>query len=225
MPQNAMRLVYITPQLRQFMRACFLFLVAVCAYAPATSQIQITKLKEGFIIDQYGQKFNGFLAIMRDKYDPRGEQSQVLVYKETLKSKKEKLTVNDVKAFQIENDSFLVLKNFRLPAEDIVHNKFAKVILRGEADLLCTFEHMDLVAGIYQPGHAYTTRTYERYLVYRNGIYREITDHNFAMQMPIVIHDYKSLADEIRSGKLTFKMMNEIVKRYEEWRKGGRKDS
>jgi hypothetical protein len=200
-------------------RAWLFFLIAVCSYAPVSAQIQIKKLKEGFIIDKYGKKYTGFLAMVRDEYHPMGEQSQILVYRETLKSKKEKLTVNDVKACQIEQDSFLVLKKFRLPAEDIVHNKFAKVILRNKTDLLCTFEELKLVTGIYSPDHSYITKMIVHYIVFRNDIIMEITDYNFASQMPGVVQGYQALADEIKSGKLTFRDMESIASRYEEWRK------
>jgi hypothetical protein len=47
----------------------------------------------------------------------------------------------------------------------------------------------------------------------------EITDYNFASQMPGVVQGYQALADEIKSGKLTFRGMESIASRYEEWRK------
>jgi hypothetical protein len=56
-------------------------------------------------------------------------------------------------------------------------------------------------------------------IVFRNDIIMEITDYYFASQMPGVVQGYQALEDEIKSGKLTFRGMESIASRYEEWRK------
>ena len=204
--------------MRKICYLSFFALVMSSAYGQFTESFV-----EGFIIDQYGGKYNGYMRISRYKKFNKGVkgQSETLVYRETSKSKKEKLTVNDLSAFKMGEDSFLILKNFQLPLDETKHNKFAKVILKGKDDILCSFEELKLVAGVVQLNN-YVAKTINHYLIYRKGKFINITEYNFYNEMPLIVSDYKELKDQIETKVFKFKDIDRVAFEYELWRKTGR---
>jgi hypothetical protein len=183
---------------------------------------------EGIIINKYGQPYPGVLTLkIGHKAKP-----DLLAYRETAQSKKELLTVDDLQAFTIGEDSFLVLRKFKFPLLDTHYDKFIKVVLRGKEDLLCTF-----TAPKDDPKEIYafnphtptsggkstvTPKTIKHYITQRKGEFLLITDFNFYHEMPNIVSDYTRLKDQIVSKKLAFEDMEEIIEAYESWRKRGR---
>jgi hypothetical protein len=184
---------------------------------------------EGIIIDKYGQRFSGLLTITTGaKTKP-----DLLAFRETAKSKKETLTVDDLRAFAIGQDSFLMLRKFKFPLLDTPYDRFVKVVLRGQDDLLCTFraprDDPKEVSTYHNPvtlngvgKTTFTPKTITHYITQRKGEFLLITDFNFYHEMPNVVADYTTLKDQIVSKKLTFEDMEGIIEAYESWRKRGR---
>jgi hypothetical protein len=192
------------------MRSLLFFLFILSTFAlPAQT--------EGIIIDKYGQRFSGFLTINTGyKTNP-----DLLAFRETAKSKKEILTVDDLRAFTIGQDSFLMLRKFKFPLLDTPYDRFVKVVLRGKDDLLCTFRApKDDGKEVMMPTgkKTFTPKTITHYLTQRRGEFLLITDFNFYHEMPNIVADYATLKDQIISKKLTFEDMEGIIEAYESWR-------
>ena len=186
------------------------------------------QFKQGFIINQYGDQYPGFLKIKKPPLALTEDGSKILLYKETKSSKAEEITLNELKAFQIENDSFLIIKNYQIPIEDFKLNGFARVILNGTKNILCTFvEFRESKFGA--PSTTFgtpSTRNFKKikhYLLYNKGKFDLITDYNFYNEMPSIVSQNKELKNKIISKKLKFNDIEQIAFEYEQWRRGEKK--
>src|ERR687897_643814 len=94
----------------------------------------ISQFKDGIIIAKDGRSYNGLLNPPERETNHFDSKvcEQKLAFKESKKSKKEHLTVNDIRAFKVDNDSFIVVKDYRFPLDDLVHNVFAEVLMKGK---------------------------------------------------------------------------------------------
>jgi hypothetical protein len=191
-----------------------LYLVAVfliIMYSPCDAQF-----KKGMVIDQYGATYPGLLKV--------NDGSDILLYKANKRSATEKVTVNELRGFQIENDSFLIVKNYHLLAESVTLNGFAKVILKGDSSILCRFiEFRDpkypstatMTAGPAISIGLSTQTKIIHYLVFRDDRIGLISEYNFYREMPLIVAQCGQLKNEITSKRLKFKDMEEIAAEYE----------
>lgn len=192
------------------MRGRILIFLAIFFMSEAHSQFL-----EGAIVDKYGKAYPGFikLPVETDHFNSK-TCNQTLVYKETKKSNREQLSVADVRAFKAGADSFLVVKNYSLPLDDITHNVFAKVDLKGPNGILCSFTELKLLAGNPSTINTYVTRKETIYLIYRDKQFTPLTDYNFSAEMPALIADHPALSKKILSKELQFEDMEEIIEIY-----------
>lgn len=174
--------------------------VAVLLYFPTYSQF-----KKGYVIDNYGEKYTGFIS---------GSGSEYISYKETKTSLKERLTVKDIKAYGAGDKRFIAVKGYQVPLTETVLNSFAKVILGGannqEICLVSVVEYLGPVNGTAIP----RTKDVDYYLIYRDGKFTLLTDYNFVHEMKSIVADDQRLVQRIVSKELTLKKLNKIAEIY-----------
>lgn len=167
------------------------------------------QFSKGVIVDQHGGVYAGYLK------NPGREK---LVFKESRNGKREVLTVNDLRAFKINQDSFLVLKNYRFPLDDIEQNGFAKVILSGNGGIVCTFNELKVTTtgSSISFTTVTTTKIIHHYLIFKKDQVIELTDYNFYYEMPPLISDNETLHQKVVSKQLQFKQIDELALKYEQ---------
>ncbi|HYF68438.1 MAG TPA: hypothetical protein VD884_09885 [Ohtaekwangia sp.] len=178
------------------------------------------QFSKGVIVDQHGGIYPGYLKLTSapDHHYPEYTCNEKLLFKETKKGKREVLTVNDLSSFKLGLDTFLILKNYSFPLDNLVHNRFAKVILKGKGGIVCTFDELTLIAGIDSPVHSHIKTEIPHYVIFKNNQVIELTDYNFYYEIPPLISDYENLHQQVVSKQLQFKQIDELALKYEQWR-------
>jgi hypothetical protein len=164
--------------------------------------------KQGYIVDKHNQVFPGLL-----KY----KGTDKVGFKESKDSKSEDLGIKDLKAFTIEEDSFITIDYQDLVSEIRV-NCFSKVILKGPTDFLFKEVYREVIEG-WSRGEYRRVVTGLIYLVKHNEVIYPITDYNFYVDMPKLISDHDALCKKIRLKEVSFQQIDEIVQEYNIWRR------
>lgn len=174
--------------------------IAVLLYFPSYSQF-----KKGYVIDNYGEKYSGFIS---------GSGSEYISYRETRTSLKERLTVKDIKAYGVGVKRFIAVKGYRVPLTETLLNSFAKVILSGsnnqEICMVRVVEYFGPANGTAIP----RTKDVDYYLIYRDSKFTLLTDYNFVHEMKSIVTDDQRLVQRIVSKELTLKELNKIAEIY-----------
>lgn len=170
----------------------------VLLYFSACSQF-----KEGYVIDNYGEKYSGLIS---------GSGGEYISYKETRTSLKERLSVKDIKAYGIGDKNFIAVKDYQVPLTKIVLNSFGKVILKGaNTQIVCL---VTVVEYKTMPNGLVTSKDVDYYLIYRDNKFTSLTDYNFVHEMKLIVADDQRLIQRITSKELTLKQLNKIADIY-----------
>lgn len=176
--------------------------IAVMLCFPACAQY-----KKGYVIDNYGEKYSGYIS---------GAGNEYISYKETKTSLKERLTITDIKAYGVGDRSFIAVTGYQVPLTSIVLNSFAKVILNGANNqVICMVTVVENLPPAKLNGAAIPRAKYvDYYLIYRDNKFTLLTDYNFVHEMKSVVANDQRLVQRIVSKELTFKKLNKIAEIY-----------
>jgi hypothetical protein len=177
---------------------------------PAAANCQIgEKFGAGFMIDRFGQRFEGFLRLEPGD----GKKTSELIFKENKKGKKESYGPDYLKSCKIESDSFTVIRNIPLANRKILPADIVKVVLTGSGGVLY---HQEFVKS-KSTGHAATDFKIEeessRYLAGIDGKIIAITASNFK-EFAAVVADYEDLKTRIQTRKVKYSDLPKLIAEY-----------
>ena len=188
------------------------FLLGTLSFFQAVGQF-----KPGHYYKKDGSKVVGLIKFHfgGNAFTDKSDGDCSISFKENKDGKKIKLTTSDICCFVIEQDSFSIIKNFRLNAFVTYPQDFAKVLESGKINLLLYYSTVDT-------GGQYSTisTTVTDWVIEKDGKADKLTKKKFKELMPLYIEDYPELLDKINNDQLNYGDSEKIIKMYNEhWKK------
>lgn len=189
-----------------FLRLAGLLLVAV-SFTQGEAHAQF---KKGYYYDKDGKKVEGLLKFSYggNAFTNKSDGDCLLVFRENQGAKKIKFTTNDICCFVIENDSFAIIKNFKLNAVVTYPQDFAEVIHSGDINL---YRYYSIVQG------QYGTTTVKDWVIEKNGKTDKLTRKKFKELLPTYLSDYPELFDKISRRELRYDDSERIIEMYNDF--------
>lgn len=168
---------------------------------------QFNRFKEGYIIDKSGTKYSGTIKLTEGV---NGEPDY-LIFKESDKSDKIKLTKESIRSFVMEKDSFVVVNNYKIPSNKKILSGFAKVLLNTPNGSICELlKHDRLVTPSGSAGNS----DKDYYFIIREKNFTLLTNSNFKKEISVVVENNSELKKKINSGELRLAHLYQIIDLY-----------
>lgn len=184
----------------------FLFMLPLISNAQS---VLGDRLKPGFIIDRFGDKYEGLLKLEPGNDKKSGE----LIFKENKKGRKEVYKPAYIKSFVIETDSFATLKNFPIAKQKNREADFAKVEMVGPGGVVYSVEYTVAKSS----GHAATEYVIDqenvKFFIKVNNKLSPLSHTNFK-DVAIIVADNQYLKTRIVSKKLKYADLRKVIDTY-----------
>lgn len=188
------------------MKSLFISICCLCLIAGASAQF-----KEGYYIDSSGNHIPGLLKYTfgGNLFTDKSKGDCRLVYRSGPDAEKLKFNAKEIKGFVIGEDSFTVIYNFRISSFVHYPQDFARVI---EAGPITLFQYDANGGGPNSGDIHYMLVEKDRKLFLLNGNFREVMESFTA--------DDPELNAQIRTKKLKYKHLRDIVHSYNTFKSG-----
>ncbi len=165
------------------------------------------KFKEGHYYTHDGQRVDG---LIRHHYQARfsAKPDNHIVFKENADAKQKKLTTKDVRAFVINNDSFIIVKDFVINGFAYYEEDFVKVVKTGKINL---YLHHSTSPN---QGGGYGTSPANTYMIEKNGALQRLNYKDFKDNFERLFGDNEPFLQKLKSKDLTYKDIEQIVEEY-----------
>ncbi|WP_066835999.1 hypothetical protein [Rufibacter ruber] len=181
----------------------FLLAAGLSGFAQTAIPVKGTYLA-GHYYDRSGQRVDGLLSHAFTQ-PVKGAPANYLYFKPTPEAKEQKLTVQEVQAFVIGQDSFTVKRDFSINNHDQLPEDFMRVVKSGP---LSYYLH-------YATANTPRRRNVLTHFVEKEGeLYRMAIPKNFNEQIMALVSDNKVILKKVKSKEYQFKDLQLLIDEY-----------
>jgi hypothetical protein len=191
------------------MKNCLVTALFLCLAASGFAQVSRTSglFQPGHYYTHSGDRVEGLLKHSFGATWGAAPDNYIL-FKPSPEAKESKLTVQELSAFVITQDSFTVKSDFDINDHDHFDRDFVRVVKSGPISLYLHFSTVTTPV----------RKNVLTYLVEKDGeLYRMVRPANFNDQIPLLISDYKELLKKVKSKEYRFEDLQIIIAEYNQW--------